>query len=329
MNITILKFGEKNKMEFGVTFSHKHIVDLGLSVDDSLEKLTALPIKWVRLCCYWSEIEKSEEIFDFTEIDKVVNFFKKKNYKVILTVGMKSPRYPEYYIPEWIKNKIEITHGKKILTKDRYLLTRTLLFIKTTINHFIEIKSIKVWQLENEPLDPSGDKWLSISEGFLKSEIKLVRRIDKKRKIMVNLWGNELTFRKLYPIAIRLSDIVGLDLYLRCPATFLKYFSIFTGPLDSIKKLRDIGESIVGTKKQLYISELQAEPWEPNEIVTNKDNPKSFLPKHFEENIKYASKINPGVILLWGFEYWLLRKKQGDDRYWNSAKSALIKYNNI
>ncbi|MBP9759600.1 beta-galactosidase [Candidatus Dojkabacteria bacterium] len=313
-------------MELGITFSHRHLKYLGLNLDESLNDAMMLGIKWVRLCCYWDEIESKENVFNFDEIKKVVKFFSKNKINIILTVGMKSPRYPEYYFPSWINKKINFSEKKNIGINSEYLLDRTLNFVKKTVNEFAGEPAIKIWQIENEPLDPSGELSLSIDASFLEREVSLIRSLDNSRKVMINLWGNLLGFRNLYPVAIKLADIVGVDLYMRCPISIFNIFHFFRGPFDSKIRMSRISDTIKNAGKELYIAELQAEPWESGEIVTRKDNPGSFLPSHFTKNLDYARKMNPEVVLLWGFEYWLMRKEKGDLRYWNEAKEIFKNY---
>jgi hypothetical protein len=90
-----------------------------------------------------------------------------------------------------------------------------------------------------------------------------------------------------------------------------------------IKKLKEIVEEIKNSGKSFWITELQAEPWEPNDLVYKGDSPPSFMPEQFEKNLKWGKSFNPSIILLWGFEYWYWRKSIGDLRYWNEAKTTL------
>lgn len=58
---------------------------------------------------------------------------------------MKAPRWPEYYFPSWVMDKTP--EGAR-----EYVLQ----FIKTVIEKFKKYLCISAWQVENEPLDPSG-----------------------------------------------------------------------------------------------------------------------------------------------------------------------------
>jgi hypothetical protein len=311
-------------MEHGASFSHRQLNYLDLDSKNALKEFKKLNLSWMRMSCYWDEIEKDEGKFNFESIEPFIKFCEKNRINVVLSVGMKAQRYPEYYLPSWLEGKIKTDFTKKITLKNNdQLLTHTLRFIEETIRRLKKYKCIKIWQVENEPLDPSGPNWLRIDAGFLEKEVNLVREIDPKRKILINLWGNELSIRGVYKQAIKLADIVGFDIYLRHPLSFWKFFTKYIGPLDSQDKIKEIGKQIKAAGKEFWIVELQAEPWEPNELVAGSDNPPSFKPEHFEQNLKYAKYLEPDIILFWGFEYWLLRKTKDDNRYWDISKNLL------
>lgn len=304
-------------MEIGASFSHPHLKSLGFDPLKTLKDYASLPFSWIRLGCYWHEIEKNKGTDDFKQIDELVNFCQKKNLKIVLTIGIKAPRYPEYYLPDWVKERADLSRLSVINNSEEFLTKAVLEFIEKTINHYKNTEAIKIWQVENEPLDPSGEKWWRISPEFLHEEACLVRKIDSSRKILINLWGNELSFRKVYKETVKIADIVGLDLYLRHPVPFFKFFHRYIGPLNSRDKIMEICTEIKKQNKEVWITELQAEPWEPSEITTAKVNPPSCLPEHLLKNFQYGQSLNPKVILLWGFEWWYKQKENGDLRYWN------------
>ena len=100
------------------------------------------------------------------------------------------------------------------------------------------------------------------------------------------------------------------------------------GPNDSLNKIKSIIEELKLSGKKVYIAELQAEPWEPNEIFTKKYRPKSFLPADFRKNLDFAKKVGLETVYLWGFEYWLWKLQNGDSEYWDKAREAIKEYNN-
>lgn len=312
-------------MELGASFSHHHLQTLGLDPLSAIKEFKKLGLRWIRIGSYWAEIEKNKGEYNFDKLNSLIEYCEKNNLKVVLTIGMKAPRYPEYYIPNWLLENLKLGTFTKIKKKNRELFESSLVFIGKVVDHFKKTSAIKIWQVENEPLDPAGPKWLSIDSSFLEEEVRLVKSLDSKRKILINTWGNELSRRKVYKKALRLADIVGFDLYLRHPIPYMTFLKKYIGPLDSKEKIKKVVEEINTQGKDFWIVEMQAEPWEPGELVTKKNNPPSFLPIHFDSNLKYGIDLNPKVILLWGFEYWYWKKENGDFRYLEKAKEAIKK----
>lgn len=308
----------------GASFAHNHLSSLDIDPHEAIKEFTGLGLKYIRLGCYWDEIEKEEGVYDFGKIEKLIDLSHKMGLQIVLTVGMKAQRYPEYYIPEWIKKDLNLGVIKPIDKNNPQLKEKVLAFIEKTIEHF-ENKNIEVWQIENEPLDPSGEHAERISYDLLKEEVELARGLAPKTPVAINLWGNELKIRKVYKKAAALADIVGLDIYLRHPnpAPIFKRFKPYLGPLDSKSYIKNVVNDIQKQGKKVWIMELQSEPWESGELTTNKENPGSFLPEHVEKNIEYALGLEPDVIMLWGFEYWLSRREQGNSRYWDEAKRVI------
>lgn len=146
-------------MELGASFSHPHLQHLGLNPNKSLVEFKNLGLKWIRLGCYWDEIELRENKYSFEKLDPLLKYCNKNNLYVVLTVGMKTPRYPEYYIPKWILTKENPPRLSKISDKYKYLSERTINIINICVKRYKNLEALKVWQVENEPLDPSGDRY--------------------------------------------------------------------------------------------------------------------------------------------------------------------------
>jgi GH35 family endo-1,4-beta-xylanase len=294
-----------NKKSIGITFSHPHLEHLGLDVSDSLDKALSMNFSHLRIGAYWTEIEKEKNKFDFSKLEKIVKKCEKEKQPIILTVGVKAPRWPEFYWPEHIKEKNP---------NNKEAQEKIIVFIKKTIKKFKKYSCITHWQVENEPLDQSGPDNLSIPFEFLKREFDVVKKIDN-RKIIINLWGNDLLNRDYLKKTEEIADIIGLDFY---PKQFVKkiigksFYKNYTGIHQSKNKLI---KTLKESKKPIWITELQAEPWEENEKGYFSKNPESISPQKLIKNIKDIKQLPVKEILLWGFEYWLWKEKNGDGGY--------------
>jgi hypothetical protein len=96
----------------------------------------------------------------------------------------------------------------------------------------------------------------------------------------------------------------------------------FFGPRDSDKKFAEI---ITQNQQKIWITELQAEPWEHNLIIPKVVASKSINPEILKENIDRVSKFKPSTIFFWGYEYWYWCRYQGFAAYWQIIESLVDK----
>jgi hypothetical protein len=134
------------------------------------------------------------------------------------------------------------------------------------------------------------------------------------------LWGNELIKRGFFPTATELADVIGIDLYFKQFVTELAGTSFFTGPNSSSATINKLLET---NSKPVWVTELQAEPWEKNETNYKATNPGSISPKQLQKNLKTAQELSVQEIDFWGLEYWLWRDKNGDSTYLDYIKETL------
>lgn len=287
------------KTAIGITFSSPHLRSLGISPLLALEAAFDCHFSHIRLGAYWSEIEKAKDIYDFTELNTILTKCEAAKQSVVMTVGVKAPRWPEYYFPSHITVK-DPGH--------RETQNAILKFITSAVGEMRHYSCITHWQIENEPLDPSGPLNMMIPQRFLQKEIETVKSIDI-RPIIVTVWGNDLKRRGLFPIAEELGDVIGIDLYYRQYSEKRFGRTTYRGPDCSDRYLSNL---INDAKKPVWITELQAEPWEKDNETYLTDFPKSMSPLILEEHIKRAHTLPVKEILLWGFEYWAYRAQKGD-----------------
>lgn len=292
-------------MIIGTTFSYRHLNYLKLNMDESLNDLLRMRFDLVRIGVHWDDIEHEHGIFDFSHIRKILDFCERNGQDVVLAIGMKAPRWPEFYLPRFLKNK-----------NPNEIESDVLKYIEKTIKELSGYNCIKYFQVENESMDPSGPDKLTIPFNILKKEAELISSLDS-RPIIVNLWGNDLTKRNLLLKTTEIADVIGIDLYYKTPSIIG-----YHGPKDSDTQIKEILKSL---NKPFWFTELQAEPWEKNEDIAFSDNPPSINSSLLRQNFDRAKSMHPAAILLWGFEYWLYKKKKGDLRLWNTVQEIVKK----
>lgn len=294
-------------MKKGVTFSHRALQSYGQNVDLAYEELLSWNLDVLRLCVYWDESEPKRDVFDFSSILLLLKQAEKRDQKVILVIGAKSPRWPEFYWPSWL-NESE---------KEE----RILRFLDRCIEIFSPFSNILYWQVENEPLDPSGPQNEVIPLALLQSEVKFIRELSEV-PIVLTAWGNDEKKRKSVSQLLPLADAVGLDWY---PKQFVgRAFSVslYKGPDRTENALRTWLASI---RQPVWFTELQAEPWEKDEASFWCVWPESMNPEILRQNISFAESLPLEGVLAWGYEYWWSQKQKGNDQLFSFMKERWSK----
>lgn len=295
-------------MKIGATYSHREIGWLKLDPAASLATTLDLNFDILRLGVYWDESQPTKAKFDFSAIKTALDQCQARQQAVMVSVGMKAPRWPEYYLPNWLKvESVEETEQP------------VLAFIEKAVTELKDYDCIKIWQVENEPLDPSGLKQWAIPVELLAKEVALVRSLDK-RPIHINLWGDNVVKSAKYDIAASLADTVGIDIYYHQPAEEGYHGPNFNWNQFMIWRLRKLFSL---QHKPLYITELQAEPWEHNNDLKFGPNPGSINSEYVRKNFQQAKRLRPQAIFFWGLEYWLWRAQQGNPDLLDTVKDIL------
>eukprot|EP00128_Syssomonas_multiformis_P001627 Colp12_sorted_trinity150504_noHs@14486 len=296
---------------FGTTFSHHELKNRNVDWRQAMNALGELGFNTLRIGVYWSDSEPVQGQYDFKEVDEVLAAAKAVNItNVLLTVGSKAPRYPEFYIPEWALP--EFSKDAEI-SKNGELRWHIKNFVEAAVQHFEGNDIVKAWQVENEPMDRSGENHWFIGADFMSELVSAVRGLDtKNRTIVVNcwcddqIWSSAPWFDKDYAFrnALSMADVVGLDIYPRVgrEQTFWERRTI-TLPTEYIARAHE-------AKKTAWVIESQAEPWDP--ATYDAGAIQWLVDRHIEQGFR--------SVFLWGFEWWYQSKLNGDLSVWDHVK---------
>ncbi|MDP2930836.1 MAG: beta-galactosidase [bacterium] len=304
------KTPEAEQITWGVDFSQKHARDLGLDWKEVyLAYLEDLKVKQIKLSTAWDLLEKERGEYSFSDLDWQIEQAEKYGAKVILVIGMRTPRWPECHFPGWARD----------LPKQE-LQQSVLKLLENAVLRYQKSPNIWAWQVENEPLlvfgqCPKRDK------DFLKKEIDLVKSLDPlKRPIIVSDSGEWSLWLRIADVG----DILGSTLYRRVwMDKFNMYTSYYFPPIYYHRKAEIIKKFF---NKEVIVVELQAEPWGPKLLydISLEEQQKSMTLARFSDNIEFARRTGLDTFYLWGGEWWYwLKEKQGDDSFWNKAKDIL------
>ena len=296
---------------FGVSFSPEYAESLGLDSRKAyVEILTDLKPKYIRLAVPWSRVEMNKGSYSFDNIDFYMNEAAKHNVKVLLALGQKVPRWPECYIPEWIKTT-PVTEKKKEL----------LSYIETVVNRYKDNKALEYWEVENEPFIRFAFGECEVfDETSVRSEVDLVQKTDSQHKIVMTDSGELSTWRK----ASSMGDILGVTLYrvVRMQNGIIWNYNWVPA---SFYRLR---ASLWGQDyNNFFVSELQAEPWFDGGTPLNTDvlvQEQTASLSQMKKNISFTKKVGASRAYFWGVEWWYwMKTTQNNPSYWEEGKKEL------
>jgi hypothetical protein len=312
-------------VDFGFTFSERQADYLKLPWREAFQAAMDLDPNLVRLGAYWDDIEPRPGAFDFSTLDWLLDNMPPQS-SVLLTVGMKAPRWPEYYLPAWLPRD-RLSNGADVAS-DPAVRQATLDYIRAVVEHEKDRPNIRYWQVENEPLDPSGPRHWRIGAGFLEQEIALVRSLDPTRPIAGNLFvdtsplgllpSQAAALRDRARTILGLADILGLDVYsVRPVATGHVQLSLSWPLWEWEPRLLALQRLGAAAGKQTWISEAQAEPWAPSRLVDTRATPAGKTsPALTSTTVQRLQADGFSTILFWGVEYWYMRSERYQDADW-------------
>lgn len=296
---------------WGVNFSQKQANLFGLDWQTLyLALLEDLEFKNIKIATHWDLIEREKGVYDFSDLDWQIETAGNYGAKVILVIGMKTPRWPECHMPGWTDYMIKEEQQASILD-----------LVSQIVNRYKDSNSVIAWQVENEPFFPYGDcPWTD--KAFLKKEIAQVKSLDNERLVSVSDSGEYSTWFT----AAQLSDFVSSTLHRK---VWYKEFKIYVDYFwfRPIYYARKAGLISFLFDKKVIIGELQAEPWCSHILPTNCSSEEQLRTMDLEklkDNVKFARETGLDEIYFWGGEWWYwLREKQDSPQIWEEVKKII------
>jgi len=312
----------------GATYSPIQSVYLGLDWKKTYLDVLDTGFDIIRLGAYWSEIEKTEGVYDFDALDWQIEEARGRGIPVVLTIGMKAPRWPEYFLPEWLLRRARLP-ARSDVSKNEEVRKLTLGFIEKAVTRYKDEPIISVWQVENEPLNRIGEKSWYIGTDFLTEEVNLVKKLDGgKHPILITAATYPNKFLRFLagifscadPVKqyTDIADIIGINVYPTIGHKFLRMGMYFkTEKKERVKYFSSLKKYIEENGKKTWITELQAEPWEPGYVVyKEKRVPLTAEPEETGQFFMELEGIGIKTIFFWGVEYWHFRELKYKDEKW-------------
>lgn len=304
---------ERNKpFVLGTSFIADYASGLGLDPHQTLDAiLQDLGAKHLRLVSYWSDIEPTKGIYNFSELDWEFAQANLHHAKVTLSVGLRQPRWPECHVPDWVDTAQPVQDWQPQLEQ----------FMSTVINRYKDNPALESYQLENEYYLTTFGTCTDDSSARLASEMKLVRTLDTHHTLIVSRSDNALG----WPTRGPLPDETAISIYRRVWTPILGRYIEYPFPAWYYAFLA--GMEKITTGRDTAIHELQTEPWPPHGMSLTKtslaEQNKSFNADRFKDTLSFSKSTGMKSIDLWGAEYWYYRKEKLDDpSLWHVAEQA-------
>jgi hypothetical protein len=309
----------------GVNFSHRHADWLGLDPDALLaELLDRIGVRYFRLSVYWDEIAPAPDQLDFTPVRRWLDPLQERGARALLTVGLRAQRWPEFYPPAWLEKRDYLPKAAWVHHHPR-VVAHLLLMLERLTAFLADYDAIDSWQVENEPFLPGMKRTVAwqFSPALLGREIAVVREADPRHRPIVVNHSTQNLFDRRWLHALTLGDVIAENVYTRKPNRwpFPRYFNPYSVPLLG-PDLRLYSRVARGYSKPLWVTELQAEPWEQWDVkrLTAAETG-SISPDRIEANLGRAVSAGAQRVYLWGAEWWrYVQERDGDRRYWDLAR---------
>jgi hypothetical protein len=292
-----------------------------------------LNIRDLRIGIRWSTVCSENETIDLNYYQPFLDYCFDNDVKIVLAIGpIKSPAYPEEYIPDWVwkslhkpPRKFHTIRAESELAYRAYEYNRDLLkYLKTNLSPS-KLSKIKYFQVENEPFTRFGHLMLKSTPEYLRKIIIQTQSLFPEKPILLNSSGRlglRQILHTLEPLHGRFC--IGQDYYYQDQWRTWPVWKIIE-PMGSLLLPWNVSNTQLQQKAIergyfLEITEAQMEPWHPIYEPGN-----SVVSLQFVLYICLISVFNrytkAPVIRLWGLEYLtshLIQKKE------NSAHREIV-----
>lgn len=344
LNAFVNPFPKKNsvygfKPKYGVSYSFEQASWYGLDSRVAyVELLDSARFDWVRLPFFWDQMvdEKGEPKTD--DLEFAITEAGKRNIKVVIALGAKTPYYPEYHLPKHISEQVafgDTISASHQIADDIIVINRKL------VTKLSKYENISHWQVENEPFLANINN-LKIDIDLLSKEVDVARRNDiGGRPVILSHVGPAVFDREWKELVglLKEGDVLGVNAYFKTQGVNLFSFSLFgrvltvpwpeklVWPVQSWHGFSPNYESIRSDLEkrgiELWVLEMQAEPYIRTREYADRD--RFFLkPDDIVSADEFLKSSRIESVGLWGSPFWLYRDSIGD-KSWLETVSHVTK----
>lgn len=284
-------------LQLGVSFIPDYAEFLGVNPQQTMDALLNIGVKQFRLVSYWNDMEPTPGHYDFSQLDWEFSKAQAAHAQIILTLGLRQPRWPECHMPGWAASESASVWQAQLES-----------FMQAVVQRYQHSPALESYQLENEYFLQGFGTCTNFSRSRLVSEYDLVKKLDPKHPIVVGRSDNAVGI----PIKQPQPDEFSISVYRRVwdanlTHRYLEYPfpAWFYGFLAGLQKIVD--------GKDMMIGELQAEAWPPNgQTIPNTslaEQNKSMNAQRLQATFNFGKATGMRSIDMWGAEYWYYRQQ--------------------
>ena len=329
-----------NRPLYGISYSFEQAGWYGNNPrEDYVQMLEEFNFDWVRLPFFWNQMVDKDGSFNknFEDLKFAIEEAQKRNVKVIVAIGTKTPYFPEYHWPGEIESQVKFG---EVIGFDHEIANDILAIDKKVVSELLTFDNIAFWQVENEPLVGNVNKW-KIDASLVAKEAEVVRKADSKnRPIILNHAATgfyDTSWKELLPI-LEEGDVFAVNAFFKTKGTDIvtaKVFGhqihilwpehlvwpvhswfVFSPDFSKIKKEVESGGN------DLWVLEMQSEPYIKN-IENAKDPLLSFEPKDISAADKFLRSYEIKSVGFWGVHFWQYRENSGDFSWKDMVKQIV------
>lgn len=273
----------------------------------------------VRLPVYWDAVQPAPDTLDFSSVDALLDAVERHNLasgsstQVVLTIGARNFLYPELHAPSWAGPRGQPQLGQ-VQSGPAYRL-----YIDSSILRYRDSTLLYAWQVENEPFDDTANQQTGddrISATQVAWEMAEVHRLDNAHRAVTTSydgWNAMVDMLQIYDPAVLAGlgaypsghpqdaldagDALGLDFYIYGPSVPPSYISNGQRSEWKSQALAFWTQRAAGQGKQVWLAEMQAQPW---------GNLSGFGPADLVDSAVDYRRERLQVVLLWGVDTWLV-----------------------
>lgn len=319
------KASSPEKVEYGVTFSYPFAQALGLDWHKAYQELLReAGLQHLRLPVYWDQVEPIQGQYRWSVLDWQLEQAALAKVKVLLILGHRASRYPECYMPAWVQQYDTVAFKDALLQ-----------LVKAAVEHFQQFDAVEAWQLENEPFASHWGLGCHNVTALLNDEIQVVKENDASQRPTVLTYFNAPWFLGQHRNVLKLnSDVIAATVFDKiwvAAAAGFNQWRLQTAIFNGYAKILHLGAaspvSLAYQKhlaqqrhKDLWVVELQAEPWGPDSIthMSRQEASQSMNPHQLAWLDAFVRSNGVSRVYFWGVEWILSQRQRGDDRMWNA-----------